>query len=141
MIFIDDAKRWISIDLMCRKSEVFKNYWNYEAWLSMQFGANIKVFQSDKGGEYTLNKFRQHTKSKGTVHRFTVHKVHGQSSIPEHTHYTLLNSVQALLSASGLPALLWGEALTLGADPYLPSRHIESFLRVFKQFAYNIPRG
>ena len=30
---------------------------------------------------------------------------------------------------------------TLGADPYLPGRHIESFLRVFEQFACNIPRG
>ena len=30
---------------------------------------------------------------------------------------------------------------SLGADPYLPSRHIESFLRVSKQFACNIPRG
>ena len=32
-------------------------------------------------------------------------------------------------------------AVSLGADPYLPSRYIESFLRVFKQFACNIPRG
>ena len=31
--------------------------------------------------------------------------------------------------------------MALGADPYLPSRYIESFLRVFKQFACNIPRG
>ena len=31
--------------------------------------------------------------------------------------------------------------VSLGADPYLPSRYIESFLRVFKQFACNIPRG
>ena len=31
--------------------------------------------------------------------------------------------------------------LPLGADPYLPSRHIESFLRVFKHFACIIPRG
>ena len=29
----------------------------------------------------------------------------------------------------------------LGADPYLSSRHIESFLRVFKHFACIIPRG
>ena len=33
------------------------------------------------------------------------------------------------------------EEETLGADPYLPSRHIESFLRVFEQFTCNIPRG
>ena len=31
--------------------------------------------------------------------------------------------------------------LSLGADPYLPGRYIVSFLRVFKQFACNIPRG
>ena len=32
------------------------------------------------------------------------------------------------------------ELHTLGADPYLPSGHIESFLRVFKYFACIIPR-
>ena len=37
-------------------------------------------------------------------------------------------------------SLSW-RSVALGADPYLPSRHIESFLRVFKQFTCNIPRG
>ena len=32
-------------------------------------------------------------------------------------------------------------SLSLGADSYIPSRYVESFLRVFKQFACNIPRG
>ena len=36
---------------------------------------------------------------------------------------------------------IYNAGLTLGADPYLPGRHIVSFLRVFKQFACNIPRG
>ena len=96
---------------MCRKSEVFENYKNYEAWLTTQFGTGIRVFQSDKGGEYTSTEFRQHTKSKGTIHRFSVHEVRGQNGVPEHTHYTLLDGVRALLSVSGLPATLWGEAL------------------------------
>ena len=72
---------------------------------------NIKNFQSDKEGEYTSKEFLQHTKSKGTVQRFLVHEVHGQNGVPERAHYTLLDGVQALLSASGLPASLWGEAL------------------------------
>jgi hypothetical protein len=111
VIFIDDAKRWISIDLMRRKSEVLDNYKNYEAWLKTQFDTTLKTFQSDKGGEYTSKEFLQHTKSKGTVHRFSVHEVHGQNGVPERAHYTLLDGVRALLSASGLPASLWGEAL------------------------------
>ena len=96
---------------MRKKSEVFANYKNYEAWLKTQFGVDIKTFQSDKGGEYTSAEFLQHTKSKGTVHRFLVHNVHGQNGVPERAHYTLLDGVRALLSASGLPASLWGEAL------------------------------
>jgi hypothetical protein len=110
-IFIDDAKRWITVDLMHRKSETFGNYRNYEAWLKTQFNANIKTFQSDKGGEYTSTEFSQHMKSKGTIHHFSVHDVHGQNGVPERAHYTLLDGVRALLSASGLPASLWGEAL------------------------------
>ena len=39
------------------------------------------------------------------------------------------------------PVVFTDGVLSLGADPYLPSRYIESVLRVFKQFACNIPRG
>jgi hypothetical protein len=93
VIFVDDAKRWISIDLMRRKSEVLENYKSYEAWLKTQFNANIKAFQSDNGGEYTSTEFLQHTKSQGTIRRFSVHDVHGQNGVPEHAHYTLLDGV------------------------------------------------
>ena len=96
---------------MRKKSEVLANYKNYEAWLRTQFDTDIKTFQSNKGGEYTSTEFSQHTKSKGTVHRFSVHDVHGQNGVPERAHYTLLDGVRALLFTSGLPASLWGEAL------------------------------
>jgi hypothetical protein len=86
VIFIDDVKRWISIDLMRRKSEVLDKYKNYEAWLKTQFDATLKTFQSDKGGEYTSKEFLQHTKSKGTVPRFSVHEVHGQNGVPKRAH-------------------------------------------------------
>ena len=33
------------------------------------------------------------------------------------------------------------DQVSLGADPYLPRGLIESFLRVFKHFAFKIPRG
>ena len=51
---------------------------------------------------YTSAEFKQHTKSKGTVHRLSVHEVHGQNDVPERARYTLLDAVRTLLSASGL---------------------------------------
>ena len=40
------------------------------------------------------------------------------------------------------PGDTWlSEPRSLGADPYLPSRRIESFLRDFQQFAQMIPSG
>ena len=61
VIFIDNVNRWISIDLMRKKSEVFTNYRNYEAWLKTQFGTSIKTFQSNKGGEYMSTECQSHS--------------------------------------------------------------------------------
>ena len=49
----------------------------------------------------------------------------------------VISFLQSSYSNSAATALEY----SLGADPYLPSRYIEGFLRDFKQFACNIPRG
>ena len=62
-----------------------------------------------------------------------------------HQHAVPVKSNSAYTLAHSFPSFLPSTAisppLSLGADPYLPGRYIVSFLRVFKQFACNIPRG
>ena len=111
VLFIDDHTRWIISNLMRLKSLVFTNYCHFEAWAKTQFGANVKMLQSDKGGEYCSTEFENHCKTSGTVHRFAVHDVHQHNGVAERANYTLLDGVRAVLVASGLPTFLWGEAL------------------------------
>ena len=44
VVFVDDVKRWIAVDLMHQKLDTFDNYKGYEAWLKTQFDVNIKCF-------------------------------------------------------------------------------------------------
>jgi len=45
------------------------------------------------------------------------------------------------LSSFSFPNPILLSYLSLGAEGVLPGRHIESFLRVFKQFTLKLPRG
>jgi hypothetical protein len=62
--WIDDATRYQNLDLMRLKSEAFKFYQYYEAWLSTQHKAKIKILHTDRGGEYVGGEFSDHLASK-----------------------------------------------------------------------------
>jgi len=54
--------------------------------------------------------FVSHLKSQGTVQKLTVHDTPAHNGVAERRNRTILECVQALLHASGLPRFLWGEA-------------------------------
>jgi transposase InsO family protein len=110
-LIVDDATRWLWAELMRTKSEAFDHYKHFEAWAQTQFKRPIKVLQTDRGGEYMSSAFTEHCKSRGTVHRLSVHDVHELQGAVERANYTLLDAVRACLIGSGLPSKLWGKAL------------------------------
>ena len=97
--------------LMRTKDETLDQYKAYEAWLKTQFGISIKVFHSDRGGEFTSKAFSDHLKRQGTIRRLTVHDTPEYNGVAERVNRTALEKVRALLHESGLPHFLWGEAL------------------------------
>jgi len=59
---------------MAKKSETFGNYKNYKAWTKVQQNVPaIKIFGSDRGGEFNLKEFDTHLERQGTVRHLTVH--------------------------------------------------------------------
>ena len=48
------------IDFLKQKSEAFKRYLKYEAWVKVQHNAVIKCLGSDSGGEYISKEFTDH---------------------------------------------------------------------------------
>lgn len=109
--FTDDCTRETTIYLVCKKSEAFEKYKQYEASLLTQRNVKIKRLQSDRGGEYLSDEFKQHLAFHGTSHQLTVHDTPEENGVAECLNRTLVEHVRAMLLAAGPPKYLWGEAI------------------------------
>jgi len=108
--FTDDMSRLTHLYLLCLKSEAFEAYKQYEAWCTTHLGIAIKILYSNYGGEYLDKGFTLYLKSRGTEQKLTVHDTPVHNGVAEHCNRMIVEQVQALLHASGLPKFLWGEA-------------------------------
>jgi len=109
--FTDDWSRWTSVYLLKSKAETFESYKLYEAWVATQIGRAIKCLHSDRGGEYLSDEFIEHLDRKGTERKLAVHDTPQENGVAERLNRTLIERVRAMITASGLPQGLWGEAL------------------------------
>jgi transposase InsO family protein len=64
----------------------------YKAWLKTQYGVSIKVFHSDRGGEFMSNAFSEHLQKAGTIHRLTVHDTPEYNGVAERLNWTLIET-------------------------------------------------
>ena len=109
--FTDGYASHTQVYLMRTKDETLDQYKAYEAWLKTQFGVTIKVFHSDRGGEFMSDEFSKHLRKAGTVRRLTVHDTPEYNGVAERFNWTAIEKVRALLHESWPPKFLWGEAL------------------------------
>ena len=109
--WIDGSTRYGVVEGMRAKSETFKEYKAYEAWLRVQLNKAIKNLQSDRGGEYIGNEFSEYLRQQGTARLLTVHDSPPSNGIAERCNGVLVAHARALLLDSGLPKFLWKEAV------------------------------
>ena len=105
------ASRSGKVEGLRAKSGAFDEYKYYEAWLKVQFGKDIKHFQTDRGGEYMGNELTHHLRERGTTRQLTVHDSPPSNGIAERCNGILAEHVRAMLIDSGLPKFLWLEAM------------------------------
>ena len=82
--FTNDHTRWMHLQLLAAKDEVFGAYKSFEAWAKLHFGIRtFKILRSDRGGEYLGKKFSQYLSSQGTQHRLTIHDTPEYNGVSE----------------------------------------------------------
>ena len=110
-MFTDDKTRLTYLHLLRQKSEAFAACQDFEAWCRTQHNAVVKVLHSNRGGEYLGKEFVMYLKAAGMKQKLTIHDTLQHNGIAEHLNCTLLEKVRAMLHESGLPRILWGEAV------------------------------
>src|SRR3984957_18516231 len=107
---LDQGTHWTDEDYLKNKSEALDSYKAYDKRLETQHGVRIKIFRSDRGGEFASREFEKYLKERGTQHEFTVHDTHEQVGVVERMNRTRMELTRAMLFDSRLPKYLWAEA-------------------------------
>ncbi|RVW32186.1 Retrovirus-related Pol polyprotein from transposon RE2 [Vitis vinifera] len=141
--FIDDHSRFTWVYFLCSKSEVFRTFTEFLAYVDNQFSTSIKTLRTDSGGEYLSTEFQAFLASKGIIHQRSCPFTPQQNGVAERKNRHLLDVVRTLLLESSVPSMFWVEALKTATHLInrLPSQvlHMESpYFRLFaKQPSYD----
>ena len=141
--FIDDHSRFTWVYFLRSKSEVFRTFTEFLAYVDNQFSTSIKTLRTDSGGEYLSTEFQAFLASKGIIHQRSCPSTPQQNGVAERKNRHLLDVVRTLLLESSVPSMFWVEALKTATHLInrLPSQvlHMESpYFRLFaKQPSYD----
>ncbi|CAI7881503.1 unnamed protein product [Closterium sp. NIES-54] len=109
--FIDAATRYVWHLNLPSKDMAFEAF---IAWLPVaerESGEKLKNFQSDGGGEYTSQRFKQFLAEKGIKRLVSLPYAHQQQGVAERLNRTLQNTMRKLLRGMRLPNHQWPEAM------------------------------
>lgn len=111
--FTDVCSRYCEVILIREKSEVADVTIQYIERMKTQFGRKPKIFRSDRGTEFTVEKLQLYLRNEGIKFECTVGYAPEQNGIAERKNRTLMEAARCMLSESGLPKTFWGEAVNM----------------------------
>jgi hypothetical protein len=107
----DDYSQYTWAQLLKTKDKAIVAYKAFAAWAWTQHRATICHLQSDHRGDYTRKVFTKFLQEQGMEQWLTTHDMPEHNGVTELLNCHLLEHICAMLHQSGLPKMLWGEAL------------------------------
>ena len=132
--FIDDYSKFVWIYLLCKKSEVFQIFRDFQSLVERQFDTKIRSIQTDWGGEYqALSPF---FKRMGISHHISCPHAHQQNGSAERKHRHIVEIGLTILAHASMPLKFWDEAFLTAVYLInrLPSRVISNDTPYFRLF-------
>lgn len=109
--FVDDYTHFGVVYLLKKKDQVFEYFKVYEAMATAKFGTKIANLRCDLGREYFSKEQLAYYEEKGIQVESTVGYTPQQNGVAERFNRTIVEKMRAMLTESGAPKYLWGEAV------------------------------
>ncbi|GKA40147.1 retrotransposon protein, putative, ty1-copia subclass [Tanacetum coccineum] len=113
--FTDDYSRYGYIYLLKHKHEVFETFKVFQNEVENQLRNTIKALQSDRGGKYISQEFKDYLKACGIVQQLTPLYTPQHNGVFERRNRTLLDMVGSLMNLTTLTLSFWDYALESAA--------------------------
>jgi hypothetical protein len=108
LTFTDDYSRKSWIYLTKTRTELYDRFTEWRAEVEKQSGKQVKALRSDGAGEY--RSLAQQLRGQGITFELTTAYTPEQNGVAERLNRTLTTIIRPMLSGTGLPTALWGEA-------------------------------
>ncbi|GJR97663.1 retrotransposon protein, putative, ty1-copia subclass [Tanacetum coccineum] len=128
--FMDDYSRYGYVYLPKHKHEVFETFKVFKNEVENQLGQTIKAIQSDRGGEYISQEFKDYLKACGIVQQLTPPYTPQHNRVSKRRNYTLLDMVRSMMNLTTMSLSFWDYALET-ATRILNKRHHINYEKSF----------
>ncbi|RVW84364.1 Retrovirus-related Pol polyprotein from transposon RE1 [Vitis vinifera] len=91
IVMFGDLPRFTWVYFLCSKSEVFRTFTEFLAYVDNQFSTSIKTLRTDSGGEYLSTEFQAFLASKGIIHQRSCPFTPQQNGVAERKNRHLLD--------------------------------------------------
>jgi hypothetical protein len=103
LIFVDDFSRFTWIYFLRKKSKLFQHLKDFKAMVETQSGNKIKVFRTNKGGEYVNHDIHNIFHEAGIPLQHTFPYTPQQNIVVERKNISLKEMASCMLHAKSLP--------------------------------------
>ena len=111
MTFIDDYTKMCWVYLLKNKSDAFRKFKNFHAWIENDEKTHIGSLRTDNGKEYTSNEFENYLHQHGIKHQTIVPYNPQQNGVAERMNKTILNMIHSMLFFKNLKLMFWADAV------------------------------
>lgn len=110
-VLIDGFSRFMWCFLMKEKSDAIHCFKKFKARVENETGNCVKVFRTDRGGEFTSRDFETLCVNKGIIRHLTSPYTPQQNGVEERRNCSLLKMTRSILKAKQIPNYFWGEVV------------------------------
>ncbi|WZZ60344.1 hypothetical protein YC2023_060451 [Brassica napus] len=100
---------WLT--LLPSKDRVLEAFMNFQAYVSNQYNATVKVLRSDNGGEYISNAFKSHLAKHGIVHQTSCPYTPQQNGVAERKNRHLMEVARSMMFHANVPKRFWSDGV------------------------------
>jgi transposase InsO family protein len=115
VIFLDGATSHVWVVFMKTKDQTLGVFKTFTAMIQKLTGRNIKIFRSDRGGEFMSEAFSKFLEDSGISCETSAPRTPQQNGFAERMMRTLVGSARAMLQHARLLKGFWSEAVAAAA--------------------------
>lgn len=107
---VDDYTRVMWIYLLNTKDETYATFKRFRTLVENETGDKMKVFRTDRGGEFLSKEFENYCDETGLKRHYTAPYTPQQNGVVERRNRTVVEMIRMILKFKVVPKKLWGEA-------------------------------